>query len=73
MKEVIDNREAYLTMLKQRLESAQNRMKLQADKNRKDRQFAVGGQSSTQTSTLHSNISGQPSFPQAGIQILWPL
>jgi len=39
---VIENREAHLTMLTQRLEHAQNRMKVQADKNRIDKKFAVG-------------------------------
>ena len=40
--EVIADREAHLQLLKKRLEQAQNRMKLQANKNLIDRQFSVG-------------------------------
>lgn len=42
--EVLQNRAEHVAMLKEKLEVAQNRMKLQADKNRVDRQFAVGEQ-----------------------------
>jgi hypothetical protein len=41
---MISNREEHLQLLKQRLEHAQNRMKVQADKNRSDKQFEVGDQ-----------------------------
>jgi len=41
---IITYREEHLKLLKQRLEQAQNRMKMQADKNRSDWQFAVGDQ-----------------------------
>jgi hypothetical protein len=40
--EIIANREAHLQLLKQRLAQAQNRMKVQADRNRTDKQFMVG-------------------------------
>jgi len=42
--EVVEAREAHLQLLKQRLEQAQNRMKMQADRNRTDREFSVGDQ-----------------------------
>lgn len=42
--EVITNRDKHCQALKQRLEQAQNRMKLQADRQRSDKQFAVGDQ-----------------------------
>ena len=41
---VVETREAHLQLLKQRLEQAQNRMKMQADRNRTDREFSVGDQ-----------------------------
>jgi hypothetical protein len=42
--QIIEDRELHLQMLKQRLEQAQNRMKLCADRNRTDKQFSVGDQ-----------------------------
>ena len=42
--EIIQEREAHVAMLKQQLAVAQNRMKIQADKNRVDRTFLVGEQ-----------------------------
>jgi len=42
--EIIQDREAHVAMLKQQLAVAQNRMKIQADKNRVDRTFLVGEQ-----------------------------
>jgi len=42
--EVVESREAHLQLLKQRLEQAQNRMKMQADRNRTDKEFSVGDQ-----------------------------
>ena len=41
---IITYREEHLKLLKQRLEQAQNRMKMQADKNRSNWQFVVGDQ-----------------------------
>lgn len=38
----LQDREAHLTLLKQRLAAAQNRMKLQADKFRSEREFRIG-------------------------------
>jgi len=40
--EIIEHREQHLEVLKQRLLTAQNRMKLQADKKRTERVFTVG-------------------------------
>jgi hypothetical protein len=40
--ELIDNRELHLQHLKNKLEQAQNRMKLFADRNRTDKSFSVG-------------------------------
>lgn len=42
--QVIDDKEKQLQSLKHRLEQAQNRMKLQVDRQRSDREFAVGEQ-----------------------------
>lgn len=42
--QIIEDRELHLQMLKQRLQQAQNRMKLYADRNRTDKEFAVGDQ-----------------------------
>lgn len=42
--EMLQDRAEHITMLKEKLAVAQNRMKLQADKNRVDRHFAVGDQ-----------------------------
>lgn len=42
--ELIQDREAQLTNLKHCLAAAQNRMKMQADRHRVDRQFQVGEQ-----------------------------
>ena len=41
---MLQDRAEHITMLKEKLAVAQNRMKLQADKNRVDRHFAVGDQ-----------------------------
>lgn len=40
--DIIEHRDQHLLALKQRLEAAQNRMKIQADKNRVDKEFTVG-------------------------------
>ena len=42
MAEIIENRDKHLVALKQRLEEAHNRMKLQADKHRSDLTLSVG-------------------------------
>lgn len=42
--EVITHRAEHLELLKQRLLQAQNRMKVQADKHRLDKEFSVGDQ-----------------------------
>lgn len=42
MAEIIENRDQHLVALKQRLEEAQNRMKLQANKHRSDLTLSVG-------------------------------
>lgn len=42
MTELIEHREQQLQSLKKNLEMAQNRMKIMADKNRKDRQYQPG-------------------------------
>jgi hypothetical protein len=42
--DMLQNREAHLSALKQHLATAQNRMKIQADKGRMDRQFQIGEQ-----------------------------
>jgi hypothetical protein len=42
--QVIDNREQHCQALTQRLEQAQNRMKVQADRQHSNRQFEVGDQ-----------------------------
>jgi hypothetical protein len=42
--DIIQTREAQLSVLKKHLAAAQNRMKVQADRHIKDRQFQVGEQ-----------------------------
>ena len=44
VQEILQERDAHITVLKEHLAAAQNRMKLQADKKRTDKQYQVGEQ-----------------------------
>ena len=70
--EVIADREAHLLMLKQRLEQAQNRMKMQADKHRSDRQFQVGDQVLLRLQPYtQSSVASHP-FPKLAYKFFGP-
>ena len=70
--EVISNREAHLQMLKQRLEQAQNRMKLQADKKRSDRQFSVGDQVLLRLQPYTQSSVASRSYPKLAYKFFGP-
>jgi hypothetical protein len=42
IQEVLDDRELHTALVKRHLATAQNRVKMQVDKNRTDREFSVG-------------------------------
>jgi len=69
---IMTYREEHLKNIKQRLEQAQNRMKMQADKNRSDWQFAVGDQVLLR---LHpytlSSVASRP-FPKLAYKFFGP-
>ena len=71
--EFLQHRDTQLAALKEHLAAAQNRMKLQADRHRSDRQFCVGERVLLKTSTLCTAVSGQSAISQALLQVLWPL
>jgi hypothetical protein len=69
-KSVVDlllDRAAHSAMLREKLAAAQNRMKIQANKQRTDREFAV-----VEAATICSTFRGELSLPKACIQIFWP-
>jgi len=70
--EVVESREAHLQLLKQRLEQAQNRMKMQADRNRTDREFSVGDQVLLKLQPYtQSSIASRP-YPKLAYKFFGP-
>lgn len=69
---LIENREAHLQLLKQRLEQAQNRMKLFADKNRTDQQFAMGDQVLLRLQPYTQSSVANRSFPKLAYKFFGP-
>lgn len=70
--DVITHREEHLQLLKQRLEQAQNRMKIQADKHRSDRQFAVGDQVLLKLQPYTQRSVASRAFPKLAYKFFGP-
>jgi hypothetical protein len=70
--ELLQDREAYSTLLKQQLAIAQNRMKIQADKNRVDRSFLVGDKVLLKLQPYaHSTVANRP-YPKLAYKFFGP-
>lgn len=70
--QVIEHHEQHLQSLKQHLEQAQNRMKIQADRNRSDREFAVGEQVLLRLQPYtQSSVANRP-FPKLAYKFFGP-
>jgi hypothetical protein len=70
--DIIEYMAQHLMALKQRLESAQNRMKIQADKNRVDKEFTVGDKVLLKLQPYtHSSVASRP-FPKLSYKYFGP-
>jgi hypothetical protein len=70
--DIIEHMAQHLMALKQRLESAQNRMKIQANKNRVDKEFTVGDKVLLKLQPYtHSSVASRP-FPKLSYKYFGP-
>jgi len=70
--EIIQEREAHVAMLKQQLAVAQNRMKIQADKNRVDRTFLVGEQVLLKLQPYAQSSAANRPYPKLAYKFFGP-
>lgn len=69
----LQERDTQLSFLKQRLADAQNRMKVQADKNRTDRQFQVGEQVLLKLQPYTQQSVASRPYPKLAFKVLWTI
>jgi hypothetical protein len=72
MADIIEDRAQHLMALKQRLESAQNRMKIQADKNRADKEFTVGDKVLLKLQPYTQSLVASRPFPKLSYNYFGP-